>query len=781
MSEQPKSASQRILIVDDNRAIHDDFRKILAAQVTSDRLNDMRAAMFGAAAPSDKPVPAPIVYEVDSAYQGQEALEKVRASVAAGRRYAIAFVDMRMPPGWDGIETIQQIWSVDPDVQVVICSAYSDYSWDDILRTFGPSDRLLILKKPFDTAEVCQLACALSEKWHLARHAHLKLTQLRSMVEERTRELEAEVVERRRSEQATRASEDRYALAAAAANDGLWDWDLAARTIYYAPRWKSMLGFAEHEVGSAESEWFDRVHPDDLPDLRKAMDDHLAGRAEHFRFEHRMRHRDGSDRWMLTRGLAMRDAAGRAVRVAGSQTDFTDRRMAEEQLRHDAHHDALTGLANRALLTARLSACLTRAAQEAAAPCAVLFLDLDRFKVINDSLGHIVGDKLLVEVGRRIAACVREVRGNRPARDADLVARVGGDEFVVLLDGADAAGDAARVAASILKSLASPFQVDGHEIVSLASIGVAIGHAAYRTSTDLLRDADTALYRGKAAGRGRIEHFDPSMHDVVVGRWRMENDLRRAVERGELRLHYQPIIDVRSGRIVEVEALMRWQHPERGLISPADFIPLAEETGIIVPMGNWALREACGQLRQWEARCPSAAALSVGVNLSGRQFAHDVTAQVAAVLAETGLAASRLRLEITETSIIEQGSSAMDGLADLKRLHVRLHLDDFGTGYSSLSYLHRLPVDALKIDRSFISSMTSDPVRASIVSAIIALAHTLGLAVIAEGVETAGQLQHLAAARCDLAQGYLFSRPVTADEVVPLLLANEQRTLGNAG
>ena len=349
-------ANRRVLVIDDNRAIHEDFRKILADRTRADAIDATAAALFGGDDPSQSS--ARPKFELDFASQGQEGYALLQEAVKKDQRYALAFVDMRMPPGWDGVQTIEKLWEVDPDLQIVICTAYSDYSWEDILKKFGSADRLLILKKPFDTAEVCQLACALTEKWHLAKCAHLKLNQLRCMVEEQTRSLQTEIAERRRSEQALRVSEDRYALVAAAANDGLWDWDLERNTIYFSPRWKSMFGFEDHEISSAPDDWFSRVEPDDVTPLKSELNAHLNGEVDNLRCEYRIRHKDGKPRWMLCRGLAVRDKSGKAVRIAGSQTDITDRKLAEEQLRKDAWHDALTGLANRAMLANSLERCM---------------------------------------------------------------------------------------------------------------------------------------------------------------------------------------------------------------------------------------------------------------------------------------------------------------------------------------------------------------------------------------------------------------------------------------
>lgn len=768
------AVNRRVLIIDDNRAIHEDFKKILTEQTRSDALDAAAAALFGDAPPSQG-AGAP-TFELDFASQGQEGFAKVQEAKREDRRYALAFVDMRMPPGWDGMQTIEKIWEVDPDLQIVICSAYSDYSWTDILKKFGAADRLLILKKPFDTAEVCQLACALTEKWQLARYAHLKLHQLQAMVEEQTRALQAEVTERRRSEAALRTSEDRYALAAAASNDGLWDWDLVRGEIYFSSRWKSMFGLLDSEISRAPAEWFDRIEPEDLPRLESELSLHLDGKTPNLRCEYRIKHKDQKPRWMLCHGLAVRDAAGKPNRIAGFQTDITDRKMAEAQLRHDALHDALTGLPNRAMLTERLRHCMMQCKRKGSL-FAVLFLDLDRFKVVNDSLGHEAGDKLLIGIARRLLTCVREL--DLIARiEPGHVVRLGGDEFVLLLEEVKDATDALRVADRIQKMFAEPFNLNGHEVFSSGSVGIAIGHSQYADPDDILRDADTALYQAKALGKGRYEVFDRAMHVSAVARLRVENELRRALEREELVLHFQPIISLATGEVTEFEALVRWQHPERGLIPPGDFIPVAEETGLIVPMGYWVLREACLQLRRWETQFPGAASLCMNVNISGKQFTHSrVVEEIEAILAETGIRPERLHLEITESVAMECAGTTSVILDRLSKLNLQLHLDDFGTGYSSLSHLHRMPVDAMKIDRSFVNMMATDPASHSIVKAVVALAHTLNMRVIAEGVETQQQLNLLRASDCDYAQGYLISKPLPAEKVLEFLACRPQRRL----
>jgi diguanylate cyclase (GGDEF)-like protein/PAS domain S-box-containing protein len=448
--------------------------------------------------------------------------------------------------------------------------------------------------------------------------------------------------------------------------------------------------------------------------------------------------------------------------------DNTTRKELERQLAHQAFHDGLTGLPNRVLFMDRLSHALVRAARSRRA-VAVLFLDLDRFKVINDSLGHDVGDQVLIAVSQQLA---------RTIRAGDTVARLGGDEFTVLLEDIADPSEARAVAERIMAALQTPFALAGHEVCITTSIGIAFSAAGQTGAEDLVRDADAAMYRGKSTGKARYEIYDSTMHARALERLQLEEELRHGIERGELRVHYQPKIELATGRIAGVEALVRWQHPDRGLISPADFVALAEETGLILPLGRWVLAEACRQARCWQDRYPDRPPLTVSVNLSVRQFQHpSLVEDVARVLRQTGLEPGRLVLEITEGIVMEAAEASSAALQRLKDLGVRLAIDDFGTGYSSLSYLKRFPVDMLKIDRSFVDGLGRDPGDAAIIHAVTGLAHTLGLKVTAEGIETADQLVRLRLAGCDLGQGYYFSRPLPI-EAVDALLAKGSCALG---
>lgn len=461
-----------------------------------------------------------------------------------------------------------------------------------------------------------------------------------------------------------------------------------------------------------------------------------------------------------------------AARHGALQGEIDRRLEAEAQLRHDAMHDDLTGLLNRAVLFDQLRTCIERAKRDKSYRYALLFLDLDRFKVINDSLGHNIGDELLVEASKRLKLSVRGL--DTVVRvDQDLTARLGGDEFAILLDGIANTGRVVLIAERIQAALSRPFHIAGHELTINTSIGIAIGESGDITANDLLRQADTAMYRAKMAGGAQHAVFDDVMQADVRQRLELENDLRKAVERQEFRIQYQPIIDLQNGEIAAFEALIRWQHPEHGLISPAKFIPLAEETGLIVPIGGWMLREACRQLKAWRRELPPEHRLSISVNVSPRQVqGFDLVNEVERVLKETDVHPSHLRLEITESMIMENADSIRDTLCDLKSLGVALHMDDFGTGYSSLSCLHNFPLDLLKIDREFVRNMDEDSDYAAVVRSIMMLAHNLRMQVTAEGIETEKQLEMVKTLQCHYGQGYLFSKPVEPADAWKMITQN---------
>ncbi len=644
-----ETLNRRILVIDDNESIHRDFRKILSPARDATALVEAEAALFGSGGGS----PAPITYELESALQGEAGADMVRRAVAARRPFALAFVDMRMPPGIDGVETVERIWKADPNVQIVICTAYSDYTSEELVSRLGHSDQLLFLRKPFDNAEVCLMANGLTAKWNLARQARLRMAELEVLAQERTAKLSQEI---------------------------------------------------------------------------------------------------------------------------------SERRAAEERMRHMAMHDSLTGLHNRPFLLEHLRRCVDRQHREPEYRFGLLFMDLDNFKQINDSLGHDIGDEVLIAVAQRLTDAVRGV-DTVVHIGSDTTARVGGDEFIVLLDGLARGSDAVVVADRIQQRLASPLDVRGHSVTMSASIGIAVCEKPCERPEDILRDADAAMYRAKGTGKARYSIYDDRLHAEAAARMHLESELRRAVEENQFSLVYEPIVTSDLTGLIGFEALLRWKHPERGLLPPGAFLQLAEETGLIIPIGHWVLREACRQLREWSDRL-RARRLSVSVNLSRRQILEaGLHSYVDEVLRQTRLDASRLNLEITESAIMEGttgqdrgfGGPRMEAVADvlrrLKSLGVGIHMDDFGTGLSSLSCLHQFPIDVLKIDRSFIMNMNGRPQLAALVNAVLTLAHNLKIAVIAEGVESVEQLTKLRALGCEYIQGYHVSESLTAADAAAMIVS----------
>mgnify|MGYP001828585015 CR=1 FL=1 len=643
----------------------------------------------------------------------------------------VLLLDLTLPDS-KGIETFDKAFAEAPDVPIVVMTGIDDTRL--ALRAVRDGAQDYLVKRQVDTALLVRSI----------RYA----------------------IERKHAEEKFRESEERYSLAVNGANDGVWDWDLKADEIFYSPRWKAMLGYKEKDVGPSPDEWFSRVHPDDVERLRKEIESHLSGRTEHLQSEYRMRHRDGAYRWMLSRGVALGGEDGEPFRMAGSLTDIQARKMTEQQLLHDAMHDALTGLPNWALFMDRLGIAIAQSKRRQDHRFAVLFLDLDRFKNVNDSLGHTIGDRLLVAISRRLRTFLRP---------GDTVARLGGDEFAILANPIDGPSDATRIAERIHEELGRAFDLEGHEVFTSTSIGIALSFGEYDRPEDVLRDADTAMYRAKSLGKARHAIFDQEMHKRAVKLLRLETDLRRGVERQEFRTHYQPIVSLISGEIEGFEALVRWEHPERGLLLPADFLQVAEETGLIVPIGWGVLADACRQIAEWNRKFALARPLSVNVNLSGRQFLQpDLIDHIEVALKDAQLEADSLRLEITEGIIMEDADAAVVKLEQLTELGVQLHLDDFGTGYSSLSHLHKLPTHTIKIDRSFVSRMNTSNGDNEIVATIVSLARSLGMRAAAEGLETAGQLKRLRSLDCDYGQGFYFSKPVD-QQAAGRLIASERR------
>ncbi|MFS8118722.1 MAG: putative bifunctional diguanylate cyclase/phosphodiesterase, partial [Microcoleus sp.] len=558
---------------------------------------------------------------------------------------------------------------------------------------------------------------------------------------------------------------------------------------YISPSVKRILGYAPHHAIGRSA--LGTVHPDDCAAIAQTLHKALENpKISESAVEYRVRHRNGS--WCYVEAVAtnlLHDPAVNGIVI--NCHDITQRKLAEAQLLHDAFHDGLTGLPNRALFTDRLEHALMLAKRRKDYLFAVLFLDLDRFKVVNDSLGHAIGDQLLVAIARRLEICLR---------NGDTVARLGGDEFVILLEDIQGINEATSIANLLQQKITSPMLLDAHEVFITASIGIAMSSLEYLEPTNLLRDADTAMYRAKELGRARHEVFNISMHAHALKLLQLENDLRRAIESirdpareestpcarsslpplsaaPQFLIHYQPIVSIANNTINGFEALVRWQHPERGLISPVEFIPIAEETGLIVALGRWVLRTACQQIREWQQLFQNNPPLSVSVNLSVKQFSQpDLIEYIDRVLEESHLEGSSLKLEITESVLMENSESVTAMLVELRSRNIHLCIDDFGTGYSSLSYLHRFPTNTLKIDRSFVSRMgvqfdiskgEIDPTE--IVRSIVTLSHNLGMDVVAEGVEEASQLSILKGLKCEYAQGFFFSKPVDSQTAAILI------------
>jgi diguanylate cyclase (GGDEF)-like protein/PAS domain S-box-containing protein len=547
------------------------------------------------------------------------------------------------------------------------------------------------------------------------------------------------------------ASEERYALAVRAANDGIWDWDLQTDQVYYSPRWQALLGLDPGAEDGTPSTWFSRIHPDDLRGFQLAIEAHLSRRTSLLQMKHRMRHSDGSWRWMLVRGIAVDDADGQPLRMAGSLSDITVSRRHEHRLRYDALHDSLTGLPNRAMFLERLERAMVKHKSDPATSCVVLFLDIDRFKLVNDTYSHAVGDRLLVALADLIA---------RETRPSDTVARLAGDEFTILLQEVptdEAEARAVQVALRVHGALDEEFVIDGHRLYVNGSTGIALSQDA-ESAADLMRNADIAMYEAKYRGNVPYAVFDTSMHRRIVKRLEREHDLRMMVERSLIEVHYQPVVDLLTGRISGFEALARWPAgwPE---VKPVEFIPVAEETGMISQLGRHVLVTALADLADWRQAGLVDETVKMSVNVSGRQLDDPLFPDhVLMAVAAAGLTGDDLHLEITEGTLMREPERMGRVVSEVCASGIGLDLDDFGTGYSSLAALHSFPVSVLKIDRSFVAGLMGDEGDA-IIRSTIAMAHALGLQVTAEGIEHLEQVEQLRALGCEYGQGYYFSTP----------------------
>lgn len=592
------------------------------------------------------------------------------------------------------------------------------------------------------------------------------LEDLEAQVHERDRELTAMVAQ-------LAQERERYALAARGANDGLWDWDLDQDQVYYSPRWKQMSGYDDDQIGDSPDDWFNRVHPSDITTLRATLSAQQSAGGTPFECEYRLLQADLTYRWMLIRAIAAgHDDDGKPHRIAGSQTDTHDHKRAQQQLQHDALHDALTRLPNRLLFMDRLKQALHTVQRHSLPGFAVLYVDLDRFKIINDSLGHAVGDQLLIAV----AHCFREM-----LRPEDTVARMGGDEFAIIINGLDAKDALYPVIERLRDKISQPVTIDDREVSTSLSIGIAFYQPDYHDPDDILRDADTAMYHAKKQGANRYAEFDAGMHAQALTLMKVQEELRLALRSDQLELHYQPVVDLSSGRVTGFEALLRWQHPLRGLLPPGEFLPVAEETELMGQLGDWVLEAAASQVSRWKRQMAGESPsevnpFTVNINLDATHLMYpEFPGQLHDILERHQLEAHWLKIEITENMFLNHTEHAVQVLQQVRELGVCVCLDDFGTGYSSLSYLRRLPIDTLKIDRSFVQPLDAPDCDQSIVRAIITLAHSLGMEVIAEGIETLGQQHVLQQLGCDFGQGFLFAKGLPSDQVLEFLENNGPR------
>lgn len=550
-------------------------------------------------------------------------------------------------------------------------------------------------------------------------------------------------------------SEERYRLAIDGVNDGIWDWDNSKKIAFISNRCRAILGFEDDEIADEWEEWVSRIHPEDKEKLMKIIERYISEKpGKHFHMEFRMMTKNKSYKWMLVKGKAIFDQDGILVRMAGSLTDINERKLAEEKVHQMAYYDSLTGLPNRTLFNDRFTIAIANALRKKRM-VAIYFLDLDNFKTINDTLGHSYGDKLIYDVGQRLREQMRK---------GDTIARLGGDEFIIMQANVKELGEVVHMASRIIESFQKPCIMEGREFYISASIGISVYPDDGTDIQTLMKNADVAMYKAKEIGKNNFQLFTDSLNKRMLEKLNMENDLRKAIERDELVIHYQPHIEMKTGKTVSLEALLRWNHSKLGLLYPKKFIQLAEETGLIVPIGYWVFRTACRQLKKW--RKAGNSDIKMSVNISARQFQQENFLEtLEMIMHETEVEPEWLELEFNERIAIKELGFTIAILRKIKKLGISISLDDFGTGYSSLVYLKQLPIDNIKIDESLIKDMTAGSSEMMIAKAIVTLAHNLGLKVTAEGVETMEKFELLLNEGCDLAHGYLFSSPTEEDKI----------------
>lgn len=734
--------NKHILVIDDNPAIHEDFKKILTFENQgSSSLDKLENELFSEPTLKINSETEPS-YEIDFASQGKEGLEKVEYTLQANKPYALAFVDIRMPPGWDGIETIEKIWKVDPWLQVVICTAYSDYSWGEIIKRLGNTDNLIILKKPFEAVEVRQLAAALVKKWELNLEVRKQIDTLEETVETRTSDLEHTV------------SLVKATLESTA--DGILVIDDAGKTLDFNRKFSDMWNIPYEilniglEQKITEHMAYQVLEPETFIQKIKYIHKHPD-----LEFFDEITFKDNRCFERYTKPHLLNE------KISGRTWSFrnvTERKKLQEDLIYEATHDNLTSLPNRSLLSDRIKQAIAIAKRKNEM-VVLLFCDLDRFKLVNDSLGHASGDYVLKVIAKRLRDIIRE---------SDTVARLGGDEFVVMLTGFKELSQTNSLLKKIQQVIQNPMQIEGHEITISTSMGISSYPKDGQDAEALLKTADVAMYRAKETGRNNYQFYDEEMIAEAMKHLTLENDLRHALAHEEFFLAYQPIIDLNSKKIVSFEVLIRWKHPKLGVLFPNEFIPIAEESGLILPIGEWVLKKACLQTKEWIEKGYFNGPMAVNVS-SVQLNKKDFFAKVMDLLNEVRLDPKHLALEITENTIIENPERVLMTLKKLKEAGISLVLDDFGTGYSSLSYLQKFPFDKLKIDQSFIRDLSEGLKEKGIVKAIIAMATSLNLKVVAEGAETDESIKFLKETECNEIQGYLLGRPIPAEDCTRLI------------
>lgn len=725
-----------ILIIDDNPAIHSDFIKILSTN-SSEKLDKLSEEVFGKKQEKEM-LPK---FQIDVASQGKEGIERVRDALSHGWHYSLAFVDIRMPPGWDGIETIKRIWALDKDVQIVICTAYSDYSWEETVASLGKTDSLLVLKKPFDNIAVRQLACALTMKWKLAESARQYTTELQKQVANSTLSLQESLSLVKSTFESS--------------SDGILVVSLKGEIVDYNQKLIHMLEISQTVIDSKnEAELLAHINSklinaDQFSDRMRELHIHIDETSTD-----ELKFKNGKIFECYSQPHTLNN------KVVGRILDFHDitkRANLEKDLLYQATHDALTGLPNRVKLLERMRLAI-KMSDENKLSFAVMFLDLDRFKLINDSLSHITGDNLLQIVSKRLQAIMRS---------EDTLARLGGDEFVILFMNISKEDHIKKKIDQILSAFQEPFDIDDRKVTLSVSLGISLYPKDATTVDMLLRNSDAAMYAAKGRKGNHFEFYSPEMSAQSLAELDQEAELRHAIANNEFFLNYQPQIDLANDKLVAVEALIRWQHPKKGVLLPIDFIALAEETGLIVPIGEWVIRTACQQNKAWQdAGLPP---MRVAVNITSQQFKQpDLVEKIQHILHSTQLKPEYLELELTE-NVIVGNRETIRLLSELKKLGVSIAVDDFGSGYSSLGYLRKIQLDRLKIDSSFIQHIQSTTDDEVIVRAVIAMAKSLHLGVIAEGVETKNQLDFLKQYQCADAQGFYFSKPLCKNDIENIL------------